>query len=138
MSALHVRALSWRGRRERRQGRGALRPRCDTAIHMRRTVTLRSMAKRRLAGGDQPLNGLNLIGKATLNVLEAGGRGEITNVEEKRLHVCHEHISFPQEIARLRQLQSGRYIRRLNLSDGHVSSILCNVSPHTSYFAAIL
>jgi hypothetical protein len=31
------------------------------------------MAKARLAGGDQPLNGLNLIGKATLNVLEPGG-----------------------------------------------------------------
>ena len=46
--------------------------------------------KTRLAGSDQPLNGLNLIGKATLNVLEPGGRREITAVEEKRPHVCHE------------------------------------------------
>ena len=78
-------------------------------------VTPCSMAEHWLAGGDQPLNGLDLIGKATLNVLESGGRREITNVEEKRLHVCHEHISFAQEIARHRQLRSGRYIQRLNL-----------------------
>jgi hypothetical protein len=28
----------------------------------------------RLAGYDQPLNGMNLIGKAALNILEPGGR----------------------------------------------------------------
>jgi len=62
------------------------------------------MVKRRLAGSDQALDGSNLIDKATLNVLEPGGRREITAVEEKRLHVCHEHISFKQEVVRLRQL----------------------------------
>ena len=43
-----------------------------------RMVTLRSMAKTRLVAGDQVINGLNLIGKATLNVLEPGGRHEMT------------------------------------------------------------
>ena len=74
-----------------------------TAIHMRSAVTLRSMAKDRLAGSDQPLNGPNLISKATLNVLQAGGGREIIAVEEKRLHVCHEHMSFKQEVVRLRK-----------------------------------
>ena len=109
-------AVGLRGRRVRRQGTRcegycetmlsapwtALRPRRVTAIHMRSTVTPCSMAKHRRAGSDQPLNGPNLIGKATLNVLEPGGRREITAVEEKRLHVCHEHISFTEEVARLR------------------------------------
>ena len=31
--------------------------------------------------------------EATLNVLEPGGRRGVTGVEEKRLHLCHEHIS---------------------------------------------
>ena len=65
------------------------------------------MAKRRLPGSDQPLEGLNLVSKATLNVLEPGGRREIIAVEEKRPHVCHEYIGFTQEGARLR---SGDYI----------------------------
>ena len=82
--------------------------------------------KHRLADGDQPLKGLNLIREATLNVLQAGGRREIIAVEEKRPHVCHEYIGFTQEVARLRQLRSGEYIPRLNLSDGYVSSVLCN------------
>jgi hypothetical protein len=60
------------------------------------------MAKRRLSGSDQPLKGLNLVSKATLNVLEPGGRREITYVEEKRLHVCHEHISVTEKLAHLR------------------------------------
>jgi hypothetical protein len=64
------------------------------------------MAKTRLAGGDQPFDGLNLIGKAALNVLEAGGRREIADVEEKRFHVCHEHGSFKQ--VRLCQLGFGK------------------------------
>jgi hypothetical protein len=38
------------------------------------------MAKRRPARSDQSLKGLNLINKATLNVLEPGGRREITGV----------------------------------------------------------
>ena len=42
------------------------------------TVTPRSMAKGRLAGGDQALNGLNFISEATLNVLEPGSCREIT------------------------------------------------------------
>jgi len=60
------------------------------------------MAKRRRPGSDQPLKGSNLIGEATLNVLEAGGSREITSVEEERLHVCHEHISVTEEVAHLR------------------------------------
>ena len=52
------------------------------------------MAKTRRAGSDQPLDGSNLIGKAALNVLEPGGGHEITAVEEKRLYVGHEHMSF--------------------------------------------
>ena len=66
------------------------------------------MAKVRLAGSDQPLNGLNLIGKATLNVLEPGGGREIIAVEEKRSHVSHEHMSFKQEVVRLCQLGIGK------------------------------
>ena len=58
-------------------------PRWVTAIHMRRTVTPRSVAKYGRAGSDQPLNGSNLIGKATLNVLEPRGSREITGVEEE-------------------------------------------------------
>ena len=60
-----------------------------------------------LLGSDQPLKDLNLISKATLNVLEPGSRREITCVEEEQLRVCHEHIGFTQEVARLR---SGKYI----------------------------
>jgi hypothetical protein len=73
----------------------------------RSAVTLRSMAKARLAGGDQPFKGANLISKATLNVLEPSGHREITRVEEKRSHVRHKYIGFTQEGARLR---SGDYI----------------------------
>jgi len=62
----------------------------------------RSMAKTRLAASDQALNDLNLIGKATLNVLEPGGRRGVTGVEEERLHLCHEHISVAEEVAHLR------------------------------------
>jgi hypothetical protein len=40
---------------------------------MRSAVTLQLMAKTWLAGGGQPLNGLNFISEATLNVLEPGG-----------------------------------------------------------------
>ena len=60
------------------------------------------MAKTRGAGRDQPLKDLNLISKAALNVLEPGGRRGITGVEEKRLHLCHEHISVTEEVAHLR------------------------------------
>jgi len=60
------------------------------------------MAKRRLAGSDQPLKSLNLISKATLDVLEPGGCREITCVEEKRLHVCHEHFGVAKKLAHLR------------------------------------
>jgi hypothetical protein len=60
-----------------------------------------------LLGSDQPLKDMNLISKATLNVLEPGGRREIIAVEEKRSHVSHEHMSFKQEVVRLR---SGDYI----------------------------
>jgi hypothetical protein len=59
-----------------------------------------SLAKHRLGGSDQALNGANLIGKASLNVLEPRGRREITDVEEKRLNVCYKHISLKKEIAR--------------------------------------
>ena len=52
------------------------------------------MAKPGLLGSDQPLKDLNLISKAALNVLQAGGRREIIAVEEKRPHVCHEHFGF--------------------------------------------
>ncbi len=52
--------------------------------------------------GYQPLNGPNLISKSTLNVLEPGGRGGIAGVEEKRLYLCHEHISIAQEFVHLR------------------------------------
>jgi len=55
-----------------------------------------------LLGSDQPLKDLNLIREATLNVLEAGGRREITGVEEERLHVCHEHIGVTEEVAHFR------------------------------------
>jgi hypothetical protein len=61
-----------------------------------------------LLGSDQPLHASDLIGKATLNVLEPGGRREITSVEEKRSHVCNEHISFKQEVVRLCQLRFGK------------------------------
>ena len=64
--------------------------------------TPRSMTKRRRAGRDQPLKGSNLIGKATLNVLEPGGSREITGVEEERLHVYREHISVTEEVSHLR------------------------------------
>jgi hypothetical protein len=67
---------------------------------MRRTVTPGSVAKAAHSPSDQPLNGLNLIGEAALIVLEPGGGREITRVEEKRSHVCHEHISFKQEVVR--------------------------------------
>ena len=56
---------------------------------------------------DQTLKGLNLISEATLNVLEPGGGREIIAVEEKRSHVCHEHMSFKQEVVRLCQLGIG-------------------------------
>ena len=64
--------------------------------------------KGRPAGGDQTLNGIKLIGKATLNVLELRGGREIVAIEEKRPHVCHEHMSFNQEVARLCQLEIGK------------------------------
>jgi hypothetical protein len=66
------------------------------------------MTKGRLAGGDQAFNGMKLIGKATLNVLEPRGGREIVAVEEKRPHACHEHLSFKQEVARLCQLGIGK------------------------------
>ena len=75
--------------------------------------------KYRLADSDQPLDGMKLIGKAALNVLEPGGGREITDVEEKRLHVCHEHMSFKQEVVRLGQFGIGE--ERLSASGGHVS-----------------
>ena len=67
-----------------------------------------SMAKAAHSASDQPLNGLNLISEATLNVLEPGSCREITRVEEKRSHVCHEHISFKQEVVRLSQIGFGK------------------------------
>ena len=42
------------------------------------------------------------ISEASLNVLEAGGSREITDVEEERLHACHKHISVTEELAHLR------------------------------------
>ena len=72
-----------------------------------------------LARSDKPLDGMKLIGKAALNVLQSGGGREITDVEEKRLHVCHEHMSFKQEVVRLGQFGIGE--ERLNASGGHVS-----------------
>jgi hypothetical protein len=57
---------------------------------------------------DQPLNGLNLIREAGLNVLEPRGRREIIAVEEKRSHISHEHMSFKQEVVRLCQLGFGK------------------------------
>jgi hypothetical protein len=65
------------------------------------------MAKTRLTAGDQALNGPNLIGEAALNVLEPRGGREIIPVEEKRSHVCDEHMSFKQEVVRLCQLGIG-------------------------------
>jgi hypothetical protein len=62
----------------------------------------------RLAGGDQPLDGLNLIGEAGLDVLEPGGRREIASAEEQRSHVRHEHISFKQGLVSLCQLGFGK------------------------------
>jgi hypothetical protein len=59
------------------------------------------MTKTLLTASDQALNGLNLIGEASLNVLQPRGRREITSVEEKRSHVCHEYMSFKQEVVRL-------------------------------------
>jgi hypothetical protein len=61
----------------------------------------------RRGDSDQTLKGLNLISEATLNVLEPGGGREIIAVEEKRSHVCHEHMSFKQEVVRLCQLGIG-------------------------------
>jgi hypothetical protein len=126
-------AVGSRGRKRRRQGTRCERycdamltapltapcPRRVTAIHMRLTAALRSMVYTRLIGGDQPLKGLNLISEATLNVLEPGGGREIIAVEEKRSHVCHEHMSFTQEIVRLGQFGIGE--ERLSASGGHVS-----------------
>jgi hypothetical protein len=82
------------------------------------------MAKTRSGGSDQPLNGLNLIGKATLNVLQAGGRCEITAAAEKRLYVSHEQVGFMEEVVCLRQLGSSGYIKRFNVSARHASSAL--------------
>jgi hypothetical protein len=90
----------------------ARRPRRVTAIHMRSTVS------------DQPFNGPNLIGEATLNVLEPGGYRKMTAVGEERLHVCHKYGRFTQEIARLRQFRSSGDIQRLNLSHGHLSFVM--------------
>jgi hypothetical protein len=39
-----------------------------------------------------------------MNVLEPRCGREIIAVEEKRPHVCHERMSFKQEVARLCQL----------------------------------
>ena len=66
------------------------------------------MTKGRLAGGDQTLNGMKLIGKAILNVLEPCAGREIIAVEEKRPHICHKHMSFKQEVVRLCQLGIGK------------------------------
>jgi hypothetical protein len=66
------------------------------------------MAKAAHSTSEQALNGANLIGKAAQNVLEPGSCREITRVEEKRSHVCHEHISFKQEVVRLCQLEFGK------------------------------
>jgi hypothetical protein len=71
---------------------------------------------------DQPLNGLNLIREAGLNVLEPRGRREIIAVEEKRSHISHEHMSFKQEVVRLCQLGFGK--QRLSASGRHASSIV--------------
>ena len=60
------------------------------------------MVKRWLSGSDQSLKCANLIGKASLNFLQAGGGCEIIAVEEKRSHFCHEHIGFTQDVAGLR------------------------------------
>ena len=65
------------------------------------SILLCSMARARLTGGDQPLNGPNLIGETALNVLEPGDHREITAAGEKRLHVCHKDDSFTKEIVRL-------------------------------------
>jgi hypothetical protein len=100
---------------------------------MRLTAALRSMMKGGLAG-DQPLHGANFIGKAALNVFEPGGGREIIAVEEKRSHVCHEHISFKQEVVRLCQLRGGGYIQRVNLGDGHASSVI-TVQLHVNFCA---
>jgi hypothetical protein len=45
------------------------------------------MVSSRRSDGDQALNDQNLIGKATLNVLEPGDHRTITAVGEERLHV---------------------------------------------------
>ncbi|MGB7916502.1 MAG: hypothetical protein WCF79_14610 [Rhodomicrobium sp.] len=82
------------------------------------------MAKTRLAGGDQPLNGLNLIGKAALNVLEPGGDHEITAVAEKGLYVGHEQVGFKQEVVRFCQFRRGKPIQRLSPGGSHASSVV--------------
>jgi hypothetical protein len=76
------------------------------------------LAKRRLAGGDQPLNDSNLISKATLNVLEPSGRRGVTGVEEERLHLGHAHIRGAEEVVHLREFRGGEYIPRMNFNDG--------------------
>jgi hypothetical protein len=96
-------------------------PRLGTATHMRSAVTLRSMAKARLAG-DQPLNRPNLIGKASLNVFEPGGGCEIIAVAKNGFHAGYEEFGFMQEVLCLGQFRGGRCIQRLNLGGGHVSS----------------
>ena len=77
------------------------------------------------AGSDQPLDGTKLIGKTALNVLEPGGRREITDVAEKRFRRSRAY-GFKEEVVCLRQLRGGGCIQRLNLGDGHAFSILCN------------
>ena len=59
----------------------------------------------RRGDSDQTLKGLNLISEAALNVLEPGSGREIIGVGP---HVCHEHMSFKQEIVRLCQLGIGK------------------------------
>ena len=74
--------------------------------------------------GDQSLHRPDLIGDTPLNILEPRGGDEITAVEEKRFHICHEHIRFEQEIMRLCKLRSRKQIEGLSPSR-HESSAHC-------------
>ena len=78
----------------------------------------------RLTGGDQPLNGLILIGKATLNVLEARGRHESPLLKKSDL----TSVTSTSDLARKSRASvssaSGQYIQRLDPGDSHAPPVV--------------
>jgi hypothetical protein len=87
-----------------------------------------SMVSIRPSDSYQALNGPNLIGETTLNVVEPGDHRGITASERSDFTSGR----FTQEIARLRQFRSSGDIQRSNLSHGHASSVMQSRARHKS------